>query len=392
MDVAEQLRRGWRPVPFRTFVLKIQSRCDLACDYCYMYESADQRWRGQPARMPEEVVARTAARIAEHARTHRLSHVEAVLHGGEPLLAGPERMERIVRTLRETIPVARLDLSVQTNAMRLDEAYLRIFHALDVRVGVSIDGDRAAQDRHRRTRGGGSSHARVSAALDLLASPPHRRLFAGLLCTVDLANDPLITYRALLGHDPPTIDFLLPHGNWTQPPPGLDPNGKTSPYADWLIPIFDEWYAEIPRRTRIRLFEEIIFLLLGRPSRTEGIGLSPSGVLTIESDGSIEQADALKTAYEGAPVTGLHVDTDPFEVATLLPSFVARQLGVEGLGPACRACSLHQVCGGGLYAHRYLRGNGFANPSVYCADLFELISHIRHRLAADVHALRRRTS
>jgi uncharacterized protein len=33
---------GWRPVPFREFIVKVHSRCDLACDYCYMYEMADR--------------------------------------------------------------------------------------------------------------------------------------------------------------------------------------------------------------------------------------------------------------------------------------------------------------------------------------------------------------
>ena len=49
------------PVPFREFVVKIHSRCDLACDYCYMYELADQTWRDRPRRMSEEMVEQAAA-------------------------------------------------------------------------------------------------------------------------------------------------------------------------------------------------------------------------------------------------------------------------------------------------------------------------------------------
>ena len=40
------LRAGWRPTPFRQFIVKIHSRCDLACDHCYVYATPDQRWRG----------------------------------------------------------------------------------------------------------------------------------------------------------------------------------------------------------------------------------------------------------------------------------------------------------------------------------------------------------
>ena len=35
-------------VPFREIVLKVHSRCDLACDHCYVYEHADQSWRARP--------------------------------------------------------------------------------------------------------------------------------------------------------------------------------------------------------------------------------------------------------------------------------------------------------------------------------------------------------
>src|SRR4051794_35343173 len=90
LDVDALLATGWRPTPFREFILKIHSRCDLACDYCYMYEMADQRWRDQPYRMSRQVVDGVAARIAEHARSHDLTSLDLVLHGGEPLLAGHE--------------------------------------------------------------------------------------------------------------------------------------------------------------------------------------------------------------------------------------------------------------------------------------------------------------
>src|SRR5262249_15228527 len=78
----------WRPPPIRQFVLKVHSRCNLACDYCYVYRMADQTWRDQPLAMSRETLRLAADRIAEHAARHRLSRVGVVLHGGEPLLAG----------------------------------------------------------------------------------------------------------------------------------------------------------------------------------------------------------------------------------------------------------------------------------------------------------------
>jgi uncharacterized protein len=388
LSVPDLMADGWRPTPFRQFVLKVHSRCNLACDYCYVYRHADQGWRAQPTRMSVPTLTAAAERIATHARAHRLPSVQVVLHGGEPLLAGRGYLAGAVRLLRRVAaPDVDVVVGLQTNGTLLDPEFLAEFRAGGVRVGVSVDGAAAGHDRHRRYASGTGSHAPVAAALRLLARPENRPIYAGLLCTVDPANDPVATYRALLDHDPPAVDFLLPHGNWSAPPPGRTPDPEQTPYADWLIAAFDEWYAEPVLPTRVRLFEEIIHLLLGGGSATEAVGLTPTSMVVVETDGSIEQSDMLKSAYPGAAVTGLHVARDPFDAALRLPSIAARQLGAAALGEECRRCPVRRVCGGGLYPHRYRAGTGFRNPSVYCADLYRLIGHIRARVAADVGRL-----
>jgi uncharacterized protein len=128
---------------------------------------------------------------------------------------------------------------------------------------------------------------------------------------------------------------------------------------------------------------------MGKPSATEGIGLSPAGMIVIETNGSIEQVDSLKSAYEGAPATGLHINSHSFDEALGLPAVAIRQLGERALSATCRSCRIRNVCGGGLYAHRYRADNGFDNPSVYCPDLTRVIDHIRSTVEADIASLRR---
>jgi uncharacterized protein len=385
LDVAALIGEGWNPVPFREFIVKIHSRCELACDYCYMYEMADQSWRDRPRRMSREIAEITGARIGEHARAHGLTDVALILHGGEPLLAGPELISYLITTVRDAAG-SRVDVhaSVQTNAVGLDDSYLRLFDELGVRVGVSLDGSAEHHDRHRRFASGRGSHAAVTAGLQRLTASHYRHMFSGLLCTIDLRNDAIHTYEALVAFEPPKIDFLLPHGTWQSPPPGRVPGAPDTPYADWLIRVFNHWYRA--PRTRIRLFEEIMHLILGGESQAEMVGLSPSRMVVIETDGAIEQTDTLKAAYHGAPRTGLHVTRDRLDAALLLPGVVARQLGERALSADCRGCRIRRVCGGGLYTHRFRSGTGFANPSVYCPDLMFLIDHIRQAIAADISA------
>ncbi len=368
-------------VPFRQFVLKVHSRCDLACDHCYVYEHADQSWRGRPKVISDRAVVRTAARIAEHVSRHALDRVHVVLHGGEPLLAGPVRLGRITAELRGLLDgLCALDLRVHTNGVLLDDRVLDVFAEHDVKVGVSLDGDRVANDRHRRYADGRSSYDRVLAGVELLRR--RRELYAGLLCTIDVANDPAAVYRALAALEPPRVDFLLPHATWDTPPARPAPTA----YADWLIEIFELWLAE-GARVPVRMFESILRTSRGESSLTESLGLEPSDLVVIETDGSYEQADSLKTAFDGAPATGLDVFGHDLDAVARHTGILARRQGLGGLCETCRACPVVDSCGGGLYAHRYRTGSAFANPSVYTADLLKLITHVRSRTTMPTHAV-----
>src|SRR5581483_2097118 len=100
LDVPALLSGGWNPLPFREFIVKVHSRCDLSCDYCYMYEMADQSWRSQPRAMSGQTADLAAMRIGEHARAHGLKRIAVILHGGEPLLAGRDLIARLVTAIR----------------------------------------------------------------------------------------------------------------------------------------------------------------------------------------------------------------------------------------------------------------------------------------------------
>jgi len=374
--------------PIRQVILKIHSRCNLSCAYCYVYHHIDQSWRTQPVTMSREVIDTVARRIADHSRAWELPRVTVVLHGGEPLLAGADLIEYAVLAIRRASPgETQIDFAVQTNGILLTSTMLEVFRRHGVHVGVSLDGGQAANDRHRRFAHGGGSHGLVATSLALLRKDRYRDLFSGLLCTVDVRNDPIDVYEGLLEFSPPRVDLLLPHGNWTSPPPFRTADETATPYADWLIRIFDKWYAAPRRVTDIRLFSSIMALLLGGRSGSEAVGLEPVDLLTVETDGSIEQGDALKTTADGMAATGMTVAEHSFDDALRHPGIGARQQSVAALSPTCRSCPVMAVCGGGLYAHRYSEGQGFAHPSVYCADLRKLIEHVSAIMTTDLERL-----
>jgi uncharacterized protein len=360
--------------PVRQVILKVNSRCNLVCTYCYVYNGVDSGWLRQPKSIDAAIVEQAARRIAEHVDRHGLASIDVVLHGGEPLLAGHERIESVLVAIRAAVSdQTSVRYSVQTNGTLLDEAFLEMFVRHDVRIGVSLDGDRQANDRHRIYSHGAGSYDRVAAGLRLVLSDDrYRRQFAALLCTIDLRNGPLSVYQGLLEFSPPAIDLLLPHGNWTNPPPRY---GSERSYAAWLIEVFDAWYSsEDP--PAMRLFQSIMLRIFGGQSETEAIGGDQPGIITIETDGSYEQTDALKTTVDGGAATGLALAGHSFDDVLRHVAEVAPPT----LSTTCRACPVVRVCGGGMRAHRYRADNQFDNPSVYCTDLFDLITHIERRI------------
>ncbi len=380
------------PAPFRQFIVKVHGRCNLACRYCYLYEGPDQTYRDRPAATPPDVLERAAYRIGEHAATHGLTAVSLVLHGGEPLLAGVDTLARFTTRVRRSVPVTcTVHTTVQTNATLLTRHRVDVLARHGISVGVSLDGGLSTHNTRRVDHSGRPSWPAAVRGVRLLAD--HRPdAYAGVLTVVDPVTDPVSVYESLLTLRPPALDLLLPHGNWSAPPPhiereldgedGLQP--LRTPYGDWLCAVFDRWWAGRRKETRVRLFEECIALLAGLPAATESLGLAPFDAVVVETDGSIEQVDSLKSAFDGAARTGLDVFRHRFDEALLHPGVAARQAGAAGLGARCRACPLLTVCGGGHYAHRYRAGKGFANPSVYCSDLQRFIRHVARRLAAAV--------
>lgn len=367
-------------------MLKVHSRCNLACTYCYVYEGPDQSWRERPRAVPPEVVDAAARRIAEHAAAHRLRDVHVNLHGGEPLLTGPGPLVRYAAAVRRALAEragqpCRLHVSVQTNGTLLTDGVVSELADSGIRIGVSLDGGLARHNSRRVDRRGLPAWSAATRGLRVLARHPDA--YAGILCTIDPATDPVEVYESLLEFAPPSLDLLLPHANWAAPPPGAG-TGSSEPYGRWLAAVFDQWFDAERVRTTIRLFTEIIGLLMGLPSGTEAVGTSPVVAVVVDTDGAIEQVDSLKTTYAGAPVTGFDVFRHAFDLALDHPGIAARQLGLAALSPTCRDCALVEVCGGGNYAHRFRADSGFLNPSVYCRDLEHLIRHIAERLSSAV--------
>jgi len=333
--------------------------------------------------MSDQTAEQTFLRIEEHVREKQLEEVVITFHGGEPLLAGVSRLQRFLTTAKKLIS-ANIQFTVQTNGTLLTKEFLNLFAEHDVQIGMSVDGDKVANDRYRRFKNGRSSFDRVMASVELINSKPEwARLLTGYLAVVDLRNDPKEVFEFISGMDSRGFDVLLPDCNHESPPKRPATDVDKTAYGQWMSNLFNAW-LDSGIDIEICYFEEILAMLLGQRSTREHIGSQFADLIIVESDGDIEGLDTLKMVSRDATHLGLNVYHNTFTQALDHESVACRLVGYQALCATCRSCSFLNQCGGGYIPHRYKKDTGFLNPSVYCHDIQYLITHIKNALVKEL--------
>lgn len=368
-----------RPPLTTTFVLKIAERCNLNCSYCYMYNKGDTSFLGRPKFMSRELATATLERIGSYARRHKLPKITLVLHGGEPLLIGRVWVQWFLDETRRvaTANGVALNVAVQTNGTLLDAVWVALFTAYHVTVGVSCDGPAEWNDRTRSDFEGRGSYDKIRNAIQLLAATPDTRWGVLTVVNPELRGSAVLQHFVDMGVR--RVDFIWPDFNHDHLPPW--PPGTL---ASYFCELFDYWYDELPSPPRIRWFESAMSLLLGGRSECDALGLHPVADVMVESDGTWEPLDTLRICGDGITRTGLDVRTCDVEAIWEVPLY---QLGLRSedlLSQQCQDCRYKRICGGGYLPHRFRHDTGIANPSVYCADLIEVLAHIRQRIVGDL--------
>jgi uncharacterized protein len=362
-------------IPFHTFLLKIASRCNINCKYCYIYSLEDQRWKDQPALMDSRTITQSLFRIKEHLINNNKKDVSIILHGGEPMLGGLKHISEIVSCIEHCFRDANIDVSIgmQSNLLLFNDELGEYFLKKRITVGVSIDGPPAINDVNRVDHKGNPTSNELEVKLNILTKK-YKKIFSGFLSVINPTTDPTSIIRYLLSYDPPGIDFLFPLDNHDRYPPHKN-NFQNTIYGDWLINAYEYWNST-PNNTEVRIFNSLINLICKGQSKVESFGLGPVDLIVIESNGEIEGVDSLKSVYDGATKLGFNIFEHKFDQVTEHISVKSRQMGAVSLSEVCKICQYVKVCGGGYLPHRYSQENGFRNPSIYCYDLQKLISHI----------------
>ena len=361
-----------------SYVLKVASRCNLNCSYCYMYNLGDKSYMNQPKFMSLNTITALAERLHSYSEASGIRHIQIIFHGGEPLLLGKDYYEQCLNLFREKAPLIDFTFSIQTNGVTLDKDWYEWLTANSVRVGISIDGPERFHDAYRKFHNGRGSYREVADAVKLGASHG----LVGILSVLNIEIPVAEYYQEMKHLEIKNLNLLFPDGHYDRLPDGFDKNrvgdDDHTPYADWLIELFKTWKQDKTRPV-IKLFENVLEILFGDEHvGNQAFGLNSNGVVVIETDGGVEVADSIRACYEGITRNNINVHTHQIEDIFEDPLFEVYYDSHTLVAEKCMNCPVYDFCGGGFLGNRYAYRNGFDNPTLYCKDIIKLVTFIQN--------------
>lgn len=359
-------------VPVFSFLLvKLASRCNIKCTYCYWFRDPDVYRR--PAVLTIESEDALCQKLEQHIDAFGLTHFMIVFHGGEPLLFPKHRFVALQEKLidieqRTGCEIAR---GVCTNAILIDQDWVKIFDEFGVSVSVSLDGPPEIHNRYRIGMKGEGTHAETIHGLNLLRAAD---IEPGLIvvCNPATAPESVLAYVVdELGIK--QFDILPPDANHNDNPPPID---------DYFIRLFDVWYDRYAAQgVRISTLDAMIQGLLGEMSISDTIGIGPIDTVTLMTDGSLEPLDVLRIAGDGYTRTNSSVLKNALQDVQNDPRWRDAFEASTKLCEVCRNCEYLDACGGGHLAQRWSPDRKYDNPSVYCASWKRIFEHIWTRVS-----------
>ena len=367
-----------------TVLIKVASRCNINCKYCYVFNMGDDNWSRQEKLMSDETLLGICNSLYALKNTQK-KPFSIVLHGGEPLLLGSLKLAHFLNSIRNFLP-SNYPISIQTNGVLITNDILDICSEYKVTVAVSIDGPKHIHDKSRVThKGAGTFEDVLKGIKKLKLHSDANFLNTGLLAVIDPFSDPGEVYYFFKSLTPPSVDFLYRDGNHTNLPSGKSSLYSTE-YGSWMAALLDI-YLNDPDPLPIRVLDDMMKVILGGLVSKEGLGLTDFGIIIIDTDGTIMKNDTLKSTYNGADKFARDVNIKDGTLLEFLNSqeFAEYRQMQKPSCTKCTNCPELDICGGGMILHRWKVDAAFNNPSVYCVDQLHLIKNMRKSIAELYH-------
>jgi uncharacterized protein len=323
---------------------------------------------------------------------HNVPVVTIAWQGGEPTLMGLDFYRRAIKIAKTVAPpYMKIENTLQTNGVLIDEEWCRFLHDNNFLVGLSIDGPKLFHDNYRKDKAGHSVFDKVIQTVRLMQK--HGVEF-NILCTVNAVNSqhPLEVYRFFRDElKTPYLQFIpiVERNNETGNQQGnriTERSVRPKQFGKFLIEIFDEWVRHDVGKMFVQFFDGVLAsyvrgnssLCILSPTCGEGVAL--------EHNGDVYSCDHF---VEPDFFLGNILKTPLVELVSCKQQRLFGEAKQKTLPRYCRECEFLFTCFGECPKNRVLRTpDGDEGLNWLCEGLKDFFSHTKIPMQIMAHFLR----
>jgi uncharacterized protein len=353
--------------------------CNLSCRYCF-YHSPDVP---DPTHEKGFMSRETAVRLIERAFEYATEGVSFAFQGGEPTLAGIDFFMFFVSKANElNTKNLRINFSIQTNGISIDENWAEFLSYNKFLVGLSIDGPSRVHNKNRVFATDESSLIKVMETKRLFDQ--YKVEYNALsVITSDTAKYPEQVYEFFKKKGIGYVQYI-PCLDPADEKPGLHDFSLTSDdYEIFLKKTFDLWYRDVMAGniTVVRTFDNWVAMLMGYPPESCGMSGRCACQFVIEADGGVYPCDFYVTdeTFIG------NVQENSFEdiiTCSKTAEFLAKG---DEINEECRTCRWFFICRDGCRRYR----DPATNLNIYCKAFQNFFDYAYTRMRQIAQNLRK---
>ncbi|PTN38950.1 anaerobic sulfatase maturase [Desulfonatronum sp. SC1] len=351
---------------FSLLVKPASADCNLVCAYCFYLDKKKLSPEDQRPRMSDA----TLQRMLERYFATRQQVYSLTWQGGEPALMGEEFFQRVTDLQKKTARKgSRIVNCIQTNATLITPEMAAHMGKYRFLAGCSMDGPAALHDAFRKTPRGGPTHDKVVEGVGMFRK---HGVPVNAVCLVSSANAhrPEAVYDHLTSQGFRHIQFIpcLRQDSWNNGPdpglgsgPGPGPGlGLTGPeWGEFLLRIFEQWFAGDMGTVSVRNFESILArLVMGKAAECRMADRCDQ-YLVVEYNGDVYPCDFF--VQPGHKLGNVHDDS--FDEVLDSTGYLQFSDQKSAWAPKCARCPYLQLCKGDCPAFRLTKNN---HASVLC--------------------------
>ena len=372
------------PVAFSTMVKPAGSACNLDCHYCYYLDKAVQ-YGGRQAVMPDDLLE---CYIRQYIEANEVPTVTFCWHGGEPLLLGLDFYRKAMALQEKYAGGKRIENTLQTNGMLVDEAWCELFAANNFLVGLSLDGPQEIHDAFRVTKGGRPTFEWVMRTVELFRRGSVEFNTLSVVNRLSEGRGAEI-YRFFRDTVRSRYMQFLPAVEHVDDVAGLhrplivSPEREGARLAEWsvtadgygrfLCDVFDEWVVADVGQYFVQMFDATLAQWCGVQPGVCSMGETCGDALVVEHNGDVYSCDHfvypeyLLGNIRETPLAEIYRSRRRIEFG------LAKR---NALPAECLRCDYYFACRGECPKHRFETGRDGCRKNSLCAGLRRYFQHV----------------